>query len=74
MAASPGALGGLRGLRHVREILGNIGVTVVPNQHALSGAFDAFNEDGTLKEASAEKGVRAVVDQLVATTRALNTA
>ena len=34
MAASPGALGGLRGLVHVRAVLQNIKVTVVPGQVA----------------------------------------
>ena len=33
LAASPGGFGGLRGLRHVREILSNISVLVTPNQH-----------------------------------------
>src|SRR5262249_55493848 len=32
MSASPGALGGLRGLVHVRSILGNINVIVLPEQ------------------------------------------
>ncbi len=47
-AASPGALGGLRGLVHVRAILGNIGVTVLPDQVAVSKAHEAFGEDGSL--------------------------
>ncbi|MEM9881336.1 MAG: NAD(P)H-dependent oxidoreductase [Planctomycetota bacterium] len=50
MAASPGALGGLRGLVHLRAILGNIQVTVLPQQHALGGANEAFAEDGSLKD------------------------
>ena len=43
LAASPGGLGGLRGLVSVRSILGNIGVVVLPKQHALSKAHEAFS-------------------------------
>ena len=49
-AASPGALGGLRGLVHVRSILGNIGVTVLPDQLAVSQAHAAFRPDGSLSD------------------------
>ncbi len=47
-AASPGALGGLRGLVHLRSILGNLGITVLPDQLTLSKAYEAFREDGSL--------------------------
>jgi len=49
-AASPGGLGGLRGLVHVRAILGNIGVTVLPDQVAISQAHAAFRTDGSLTD------------------------
>lgn len=50
LSASSGALGGLRGLVHLRAILGNIGVIVLPEQVAISSAQEAFNADGTLKD------------------------
>ncbi len=50
LAASPGYFGGYRGLQQVRYLLGNIGVVVLPDMFSLPGAFDAFNEDGSLKD------------------------
>jgi NAD(P)H-dependent FMN reductase len=50
MSASPGALGGLRGLVTVRSVLSNIKVIVLPNQIAVSHSHEAFNDDGTMKE------------------------
>ena len=57
MSASPGALGGLRGLAHVRSILGNIGVIVLPGQIAVAQAHEAFNPDGTLKDPKRQAGI-----------------
>ena len=66
MAASPGPLGGLRGLVHVRSILSSIGVMVLPDQVTIRGAFDAFDETGRLKEerwhTSAENLGRSLAD------------
>jgi NAD(P)H-dependent FMN reductase len=50
MSASPGGLGGLRGLVTVRSILGNIGVVVLPQQIALPTAHQAIQADGRLKD------------------------
>jgi chromate reductase len=50
MSASPGALGGLRGLVHVRAILGNIDTLALPGTISIAKAFDAFEEDGSLKD------------------------
>lgn len=65
LAASPGALGGMRGLVHLRDILGNIGVTVIPEERAVSDAFDAFDENGDLVDERAAKGVGKVVERLI---------
>lgn len=50
LSISPGGLGGLRGLIHLRSILGNIGVLVLPDQKTIPNAYQVFDEQGNLKE------------------------
>ena len=72
MAASPGSLGGLRGLVHVRSLLGNIKVTVLPNQIALISAFNAFENDMTLKDAKMHDRIKELGKKLTETINKLN--
>ncbi len=64
MSASPGGLGGLRGLVHLRSILGNIGMILLPDQLAIPRAFEAFAEDGTLKDPTQQASVAALGETL----------
>ena len=64
ISASPGALGGLRGLVHVRAILGNIGCIVLPDQQAVSKASEAFNDTGGLKDEAMQKRIEGLGAQL----------
>lgn len=72
LSASPGALGGLRGLVHVRAILSGIGVLVLPAQVAVSRAFEAFEKDGSLADEAVAGRVRAAILKLVDTTSKLH--
>lgn len=60
MSTSPGGLGGLRGLVHVRAILENISVLVIPDQIAVSKAHEVFNADGTLKDKKQEDQIKRI--------------
>ncbi len=71
VSASPGALGGLRGLATVRSILGNIGVLVLPGQVAVGRAHEAFESDGRLKDARQHKDCLALGSELADMARRL---
>lgn len=54
MSASPGGLGGVRGLVHVRSMFGNINSIVLPQQKCISQSHQAFDDAGNLKDAKAQ--------------------
>ena len=71
IAASPGQLGGLRGLVHLRSILGNIGVLVIPQQVAIGAALEAFAPDGSLSDEGQAARLLDMAESLVSVTRRL---
>lgn len=69
LTTSPGRLGGIRGLSHLREILHNVGVKVINEQYALPNAGTAFADDGSLNEVEIDQKIQEIGRALVATTR-----
>jgi len=66
MSASPGALGGLRGLVILRSLLSNINVIVLPAQVAVPKAHEAFESDGKLKDSKQQTSIEGLGRDLVA--------
>lgn len=64
-SASPGALGGIRGLMQLRMLLGGINITVVPSQLALGQAHNAFDDEGRLQGDMQLSLLKASVSELV---------
>ncbi len=71
MAASPGALGGLRCLYHLRAVLQNINVMVLPEMRAVSSAQNAFDDQGAIRDEGVRTAVERIARQLVDTVRRL---
>jgi NAD(P)H-dependent FMN reductase len=72
VSASPGSLGGLRGLLVLRMLLGNLGVLVLPDQRAVSGADRAFSADGSLSDPANDRAVRRIGRKLAETVDSLH--
>ena len=72
-AASPGALGGVRGLIMLRQVLANgLGALVLPDQMLLPRATEAFGEDGALSNARQREQLVALVLELARAAKILS--
>lgn len=67
LSTSPGGLGGIRGLNHVRDIFVGMGSLVLSNQVAVPSAYAAFNEAGKLSDEGMNDKVNSLAAQLVQT-------
>jgi NAD(P)H-dependent FMN reductase len=68
LGASPGALGGVRGLPHLRQILGggsSLKCLVIPDQMILPYANKAFDDNGKLTDEKQVQMLQAVVDRVI---------
>ncbi|MGE3920165.1 MAG: NADPH-dependent FMN reductase [Gammaproteobacteria bacterium] len=65
MSASPGKLGGIRGLVTLRSILGNIGCIVLPDQLCVSAADKAFRDDLQLTDPGLQKMLETICSDFV---------
>ncbi|NJL88439.1 MAG: NAD(P)H-dependent oxidoreductase [Coleofasciculaceae cyanobacterium SM2_1_6] len=72
MSASPGALGGLRGLVHLRAVLGNLSMIVLPEQRAIGNAYNAFQPDGSLQDADQQRAIEQLGARLTTVLGKLN--
>jgi len=71
-AASSGALGGLRSLMALRQILEfGCGALVIPEQISVANAADAFDDMDNLKDERAAAALKALARRLVEVARAL---
>jgi chromate reductase len=65
MSASPGKMGGARGLVHLRSILEANGAEVIKSQVSVPDAFKAFDAKGNLVSADLTKKLQDEVQQLL---------
>jgi len=71
VAASPGGLGGSRGLVTLRSLLGNIGVFLLPEQVTIPDAGNAFDDAGALTDPRKREQLAALAQRLVEFTGSL---
>ena len=63
LSASPGAMGGIRGLWHARQPFEALGMHVYPNMVGVPGAYGAFDDKGQIKDPALVEKLQKAVTQ-----------
>jgi len=71
LGASIGGLGAVRGIMALRQVFRPLGVIVIPSQVTVSHAYEAFAEDGSLRDPEILEEIQEACDELIALTHAL---
>lgn len=64
ISASPAISGGCRAIRHLREILTNMGSIVIPSQTSIGSSYAAFDEQNNLINISDKNSLTKTLQQL----------
>jgi chromate reductase len=64
MSCSPGAAGGAMGLDHLRAVLKRIGGQIVTLQVVVPNAYEAFNKQGKIEQASIRQEIKQELQEL----------
>ena len=73
ISASPGSLGGIRGLHHLRTILAGIGTFVLPNHLAVGNSTTNLQNDIQITDEKLQHQVDRMASELVRVIRGLHT-
>ncbi|WGL17515.1 NAD(P)H-dependent oxidoreductase [Microbulbifer bruguierae] len=65
-ATSPGGLGGMRGLNHLRDILQPLGTWIAPTMLAVPASMKVFDAEGNLVDEGARNQLHSLVEQTLA--------
>jgi chromate reductase len=74
LAASPGGLGGIRGLHHLRTILAGIGTFVLPNHLAVGNSSSNLQNDNQITDEKLQQQVEKLSAEMVRVSLGLHTA
>jgi NAD(P)H-dependent FMN reductase len=65
LSASPGRLGAMRALAHMRVLLTTLGCIVHPSSHSIAAAREAFGPDGEIADADTLARIGRVVEATI---------